>query len=83
MKRVITLAAGILLTVAASLMLSSCTRQCECYKVTHYTNYSTDQYYTETVDGESSCSSLNGEFFHEDMYGNPISVDVVTCHEAS
>ena len=83
MKRVITLAAGILLTVATSLMLSSCTRQCECYKVTHYTNYSTDQYYTETVDGESSCSSLNGEFFHEDMYGNPISVDVVTCHEAS
>lgn len=82
MKRIFTLAAGILLTTAVTLLLSSCTKQCDCYKITHYSNYSTDQYYTETVDGESSCSSLNGEFFHEDAFGNPISVDVVTCREA-
>lgn len=81
MKRIVTLVAGTLLTASAALMFSSCTKQCACYKVTHYINYSTEQNYTETVDGESSCSSLNGEFFHEDAYGNPISVDVVSCHE--
>ena len=81
MKRIITFIVGAFLTASATLALSSCTKQCECYMVTHYVNYSTDQYYTETVDGGSSCNSLDGEFFHEDMYGNTISVDVVSCHE--
>lgn len=48
---------------------------------TLYAVYSTNQSYTETINGKSSCSSLNGEFFYEDAYGNPISVDVVSCHE--
>lgn len=83
MKRIVTLLAVFSTAVLLALVTASCTKECECYKVTHYSNYSTDQYYSETVDGESSCSSLNGEFFHEDMYGNTISVDVVSCHEAS
>ena len=83
MKRIVTLLSVFASAVLLALTTASCTKQCECHKVTHYADYSTEQYYSETVDGESSCSSLNGEFFHEDVYGNPISVDVVTCHEAS
>ena len=81
MKRVVTLIAGTLLTAAVALVFSSCTKQCSCYMVTHYIDYSTNQHYTETVDEGTACSSLDGEYFHEDAYGNPISVDVVSCHE--
>jgi len=81
MKRIFSLVAGIPLIAAAALLLASCSKQCACHKVTHYVNYSTNQDYNETVSSESSCSSLDGEFFHEDAYGNTISVDVVSCHE--
>lgn len=82
MKRIVKSFFVFPITVLLAVLAISCTKQCDCYKITHYSNYSTDQYYTETVDGESSCSSLNGEYFHEDAFGNPISVDVVTCREA-
>lgn len=80
MKRLFYSAA--LLLPLLALVSTGCTKQCDCHKVTHYETYSTDQYYTETVDAETACSSLNGEFFHEDMYGNTVSVDVVTCTNA-
>ena len=60
MKRIVTLVAGTLLTASAALMFSSCTKQCACYKVTHYINYSTEQNYTETVDGESHAAASTG-----------------------
>ena len=82
MKRIVTLLAVFTAAVLLALTTTSCTKQCDCHKVTHYVDYSTQQDYSETIDGESSCSSLNGEYFHEDMYGNTISVDVVTCREA-
>ena len=82
MKRFSILITGISLVAMMCLLLSSCSKQCECHKITHYANYSTQEDYTQTVDGETSCSSLNGEFFNEDVYGNPISVDVVNCSEA-
>ena len=74
----------LIMTVVAGvgLLFSACTKQCDCHKITHYSTTSTEQYYTETVDAETACSSLNGEFFHEDMYGNTVSVDVVTCTNA-
>lgn len=83
MKRIVTILTVLTTAVLLAFVTASCTKQCDCYKVTHYANHSTDQYYSETVDGESSCSSLNGEYFHEDVNGNTISVDVVSCHEAS
>ena len=82
MKRIIDLGIIFFGILLISFALMSCTKQCECQKVTHYANHSTQESYTQTVDGETSCSSLNGEFFTEDAYGNPISVDVVNCREA-
>ena len=80
MKRLFFSAAMLLPLLA--LMSTGCTKQCDCHKETHYADYSTEQYYTETVDAETACSSLNGEFFHEDVYGNTVSVDVVNCTNA-
>lgn len=80
MKRLFFSAALVLSLLA--LVSTACTKQCDCHKVTHYETYSTEQYFTETIDMDESCSRFNGEFFHEDMYGNTVSVDVVTCRES-
>ncbi len=82
MKRIVTLTAVLSTAFLLALMATSCSKQCECQKITHYADYSTSQSYTQTIDGESTCSSLSGEFFTEDAYGNPIYVDVISCHEA-
>ena len=74
----------LIMTVVAGvgLLFSACTKQCDCHKITHYSTYSTDNYYTETVDMGESCSSLNKEVIHEDVYGNPVSADEITCVES-
>ncbi len=79
MKRFLLIMAAV---AGIGLLFSACTKQCNCHKITHYETYSTEQYYTETIDMEESCNRFNGEFFHEDMYGNTVSVDVVTCTNA-
>ncbi|MBR4788024.1 MAG: hypothetical protein IK013_09160 [Bacteroidales bacterium] len=82
MKRFNFLFAIVMSLGGTAFLFSACTKQCDCHKETHYADYSTEQYYTETVDAETACSSLNGEFFHEDVYGNTVSVDVVNCTNA-
>lgn len=82
MKKILSLSFSILLVALCVVLLSSCNKQCNCNKVTHYASQSTYQEYTEYVSPDESCSKFNGEFFTEDVYGNTISVDEIYCTDA-